>query len=153
MDPVVVAAIIGGCAAVAAPVITLLVKKALDERRLRPVPARWARALPGNWDGTVQEAGLSPYKITLNFELRGKLIKGTGTFETRTIEVTGSFYDDRFLRLDYKNKDPAIIQYGLAILELLPTANKLEGKFLGYGPIAKRLVAGGITLEKAGNPV
>ena len=50
--------------------------------------------------------------------------------------------DDSHMMLSYINSDDAQKQFGSIVLELDPTARKLEGDFLGYGPVSKSLVTG-----------
>lgn len=64
------------------------------------------------------------------------------------LQCTGGFYNDQFLKLDYKNSNSEIIQCGCFIAKVYVTTNRktLEGQFVGYA--VYDIVYGTATLNK-----
>jgi hypothetical protein len=91
----------------------------------------------------------------MNLNVEDKTITGQiivdDTIFTKTkryFSCKGGFYENRFLQLEYSNDDPKKIQFGVYILELLPNADSLNGKFAGYGSTTQKIVIGDIFFSK-----
>ncbi|KPA15912.1 hypothetical protein MHK_003884, partial [Candidatus Magnetomorum sp. HK-1] len=65
--------------------------------------------------------------------------------------LIGRFISDEFIRIDYKNKEPGVFQWGVCILRFMSRGKKLNAKFIGYGPESQKLVFGDIFLEAVEN--
>jgi hypothetical protein len=78
-------------------------------------------------------------------------ISGTGTLrgkERKDMLFEGGYKNDRFLELHYRNEDEGVIQFGTLIFELSDEGSILIGKFLGFGPKYRKLVAGSVEMKK-----
>ncbi len=64
------------------------------------------------------------------------------------LKVTGNFYFNRFLKLEYANADGAVMQFGSGVLELNAPGNELEGEYSGYGAWSNTVVSGTLRLTK-----
>jgi hypothetical protein len=63
-------------------------------------------------------------------------------------DLVGGFFHDRFLKLNYRNLNPANIQFGAIILELASDPKKMNGVYAGYGSISDGLVSGTVELAR-----
>src|SRR2546423_14769182 len=107
MNPTIVAAIIAGAVAIVAPLITLVVKEILEQKPFSPVTGR-RKALVGKWHGVLKEVngpGGKPLEVDITFEFtkHRKRILGCATFTlpglaTRTLDFTGGFFHEQFLK-------------------------------------------------------
>jgi hypothetical protein len=159
MSPTIVAAIIAGVVAIVAPIITLVAKEILEQKPFSPVTGR-RKALVGKWHGILKEAkgpGGKPLEVDLTFEFtkHRKRILGRTTFTlpgraTRTLDFTGGFLHEQFLKLDYNNPDPTVMQFGCYVAKLITTDDQkvLDGRFVGYGPDTGDIVHGTAVLNK-----
>ena len=75
-------------------------------------------------------------------------INGGNNMGMMSVILEGGYRNDRFLKMDYHNKDTDIIQFGTFILELSEDKLTLKGNFLGYGPYSKKIVDGTVELTK-----
>lgn len=144
------ALITGGCSIAAAALggtIGFFIKNAAVRSGLRSVPRR--DKLRGDWKGVAKQTSYSDYSMVMHLEPARKSVSGHGTFGDRPVKLSGGYYDDRYLKIDYKPQDPAVVAYGSLILELSPTADALDGKFVAYGPESKAIVIGEFSLRKA----
>jgi hypothetical protein len=46
-----------------------------------------------------------------------------------------------------KNRDDNVVQFGLFLMELMPSGNKLEGRFTGFGHESKKVIFGRVVLN------
>ena len=157
MDSTLLAGLIGGACTMGAPIVTLLIKKQLDQQDLPRVSAERRSAIAGTWTGTVHQDSEenrpeASFRITMQLTIKGKLIIGRGDFdnENRHISVTcrGGFLEASYIKIDYRDKNPEVVRYGTAVGNLSAEANRLTGKFLGYGTITEGLVTGHFELHK-----
>src|ERR1700722_18409663 len=100
-------------------------------------------SIVGNWIGKVKQIMLGQeVEIVVNMDLRQQNDKITGTarldvshihlkddsgkpLEPATLTIEGSFYENRFLRLDYKNpKEP--LQFGYIVIDLFENSIKAD---------------------------
>ena len=85
----------------------------------------------------------------MNFTKHRKRIVGRMTFTmpglaTRTLDFTGGFLHEQFVKLDYNNPDSDIMQFGCYVAKLITTSDRktLDGRFVGYGPDTRDIVHG-----------
>ena len=120
--------------------------------------------LTGSWQGRgLQEQGPEnePFEFPIKFKLRVQdcQVHGTGSAHFKLIqeeieaffEVYGGFVHGRFLKLDYRNSDGSVIQFGSLLLTLDDGGKLLTGTLVGYGFKSKRPVSVEIQLTKAKN--
>lgn len=127
-----------------------------------PVSER-QRAMQGTWKGEArQEIGpgglafdaeaFATFTLTNN-SLSGSLeYRFTNPLNHKPVvlnfSVSGSFLFERFVRLEYANIHKQYVQFGSIIFELEPNAQKIHGRFLGYGAESKNMVYGSMQLSK-----
>jgi hypothetical protein len=160
MSNEIAAAIITVAGGFFASIGTLAVTRAMEQRHLEVISPSRRDGLIGKWEGVVHqdgEPGQKPLDFPLNVTIEKvgrKVVKGTSHFSLiveneaprgADLSLYGGFIPDRFLTLNYMNKEKAQ-QFGYLILELSPDGNQLEGRFVGYGPRAKKLVHGTVEL-------
>jgi|SRR6185437_12164714 len=75
--------------------------------------------------------------------------------EPATLSITGAFYENRFLHLNYKNQDEPL-QFGFIVIDLFENIIKpeqmMKGLFIGYGPKSKKVINGEVVLRKTQTP-
>lgn len=120
-------------------------------------------AMRGAWTGTArQEVGPGgrafDAEVRMMFDVERDAV--SGRFEYRFTHpltdkpivlefgLKGSFLYERFVRLEYANIHRKYIQFGSVIFELDPSAEKMHGRFLGYGVETKNMVYGSMSMEK-----
>lgn len=162
MDGALIAALITGPCAIAAPLITFAATKMYETRLLAPISRARQRALRGEWKGemtqsAVLDGGIVRGSLQAGLSPGRKKLTGTATLVVRVggiehiipLVLDGGFYDGgHFLRLDYRNKDDAKYQFGALVLQLDALAGKLTGGYVGYGSLHERVVRGDVSLEK-----
>jgi hypothetical protein len=161
MSPVIIAAIIAGVFSIVSPIATYFVTQAYRDRIFLPPPSGRAKALVGKWQGTLhEEIGPegTPFDASFSLELAmsWKVVSGTAGFHATLLGkeyefklvLRGGFLYERFLRFDYQNCDESVLQFGSMTFELSADGQSLDGRFLGYGDVSKRLVYGTIELHK-----
>lgn len=150
------AAIIGGICVILAPILTLLLNNSIENRKYEVIGNR---DILGKWSGIIiQELGNSEISFGVEFEFRNRGRKLYGTCkvdaidnpmdESHNLYIEGGLFENRFLKLEYKNTDENVIQFGTFLMELMPDGKKLIGRFTGYGHVSKKVVYGKITLNK-----
>jgi hypothetical protein len=159
MSPTIVAAIIAGSVAIIAPIITLLIKEWIEQKPFSKISGR-QKALIGMWRGSLKQAIVregtpAEMEITIKFIAKGKKILGSTTltppgFAQRELGFIGGFLHEQFVKLDYSNPDPTIMQFGCYVARLDVTEDQkvLDGRFVGYGPDTKEVVYGTALLKK-----
>lgn len=161
MDNKIIAAIIAGIFALVSPIVTLFVKRLLDERSFRPISKSRRQALIGNWKG-IGKQDEGPDGIPIEFPIDLDIAAGnrivTGVFSTHLqtpqgssigiFELNGGFLYDKYLRLNYTAKDTSRIHFGAFVLELGSKGRTLAGKLVGYGADSEKIVFGTIEAKK-----
>jgi hypothetical protein len=117
--------------------------------------------LTGSWSGTgLQKKGPGNKSLKFPFEMHlsvsGRVVQGTGSAQFKLMdeeinarfEVHGGFLLDRFLKLDYRNSDGSVVQFGSFVLLLDDGEKLLTGTLAGYGFKSKRPVAVELELRK-----
>ena len=160
MNNALIASIIGAVATILAPITALAFKSWFEHRDLVRVTGRRRTALEGRWVGNltyersaVHEREHQP--IEVSFTMKGKIIRGEleysyeDTREKVVLGFKGGFYDDRFLKCDYRNKDPKMVQFGTILFKLSADASRLTGLLQGFGRHSEDLISAAVDLEKS----
>jgi len=61
--------------------------------------------------------------------------------------LKGGFYKGQILKMDYRNIDSEVLQYGTFYIEIGTFCKELSGRFCGYGPLNKMVIHGKIFLN------
>ncbi len=118
--------------------------------------------MSGKWSGTTtQESGnfsALALPIVLRTVASRKTVKGEFRVQYPRSEdiparddefvCQGGFFHDRFLQLNYLSRNDGRIQFGSAILELSPSGETLQGKYIGYGAFSREIVTGNLQLRR-----
>jgi len=157
MDPTIVAAIIAAVVAIVAPILTLFIKRWLDEQPMRGISDDRVNAVGGDWSGKYSFSlppATDPYTNELTCTLAVTRRKLTGTAywhmdsERVKTTITGWPLNDSFFMCEYRDENRQVIRHGTAILRLSPKADELVGRFLGYSPERDGLIEGEIAVSK-----
>jgi len=151
------AAIIGGGVALIAPITTYIATRLYDQRSLQKLDGS-RRALLGKWRGElIQEYEGKPVAVVIDLEFTAANKKIEGVAEVDDfragrprdkLKLEGGFRVDRYIKLDYENRDPAVFQFGTFVAKLQPDGKTLKGHFVGYGYVTDRILHGEATLLK-----
>lgn len=78
------------------------------------------------------------------------MLKGTmsSVIETTAIIGSGYFINDSFIRLEYRNENRSIIQFGNAIVHLSGNGRTICGHLAGYSHSFETLVWSDVTINK-----
>jgi hypothetical protein len=119
-------------------------------------------ALEGEWRGVANQPhspfGPARMEVKLTLKFVGRVLRGTFhiVVQPPARQVQLDFYAacdmffERFIQLNYRSKDTAMLQFGAIVLEMDDTGNTLKGSYVGYGAISQQLVSGDMELEKVG---
>lgn len=114
--------------------------------------------LKGAWKGHGNDVYVAngksamAFDIELRIRVRSRYIAAKATLvgddgkSSEKLELSGGFYDDRFLRLTYYNEGKQ--QQGVLFLELGPGCDYLAGTYTGYSPRRETIVAGTVRLTR-----
>lgn len=140
-----------------APITTYLAVRAFDRSSLLSIKGD-RKAIAGDWAGKIkQELKGAPKEgnIEVRFTAKWKTIRGEAALDHPEegkprikLALAGGFPYERYLKFDYKNADESVLQFGCLIAHLTPEGTRLEGRFVGYGSISRRVVYGNIFLDK-----
>ena len=111
------------------------------------------------WQNIPDESGY----LILAWANLGSLVEGTmklfihpSLVETLELPVDqfrftiyGGFNYERFVSINYSSRDPGFMQFGTFILELHSVPNTMKGKFIGFGPLTDRIIAGDVLCKRA----
>ena len=132
------------------PLITLRIQRRNRYAEL-PSPSRERlNRLEGIWYGSftqIVENKTTNFEVELFLKNQGKIIEGKANFtnsqkEKACLVMYDGVFDRDILKIEYKNKSPYIFQSGSVIAEMDPRGNELRGKFVGYSPSQKKIIAG-----------
>lgn len=175
MSAPVIASIVGGVCTILASVLTVYVKRYIDERdthqlsnaRQRQVEGRWSGAFlqrPADEEPAASNAASDPASETrterlgehdaeFDLQYENRTVRGTGWFVSSTgrkdFLVTGHFHDENHVQLSYSSRRDGVKQYGVALLRLSADCTTLTGQFIGYGVNTEEIISGRIQLENA----
>lgn len=153
------AAIIGAVGAVVGASIPVVSSWYSDRRYLSPISKWREKALcDGAWKGSGididVESGAAVMEFTarMSFNIRSRKVLGTAVIgnEKQDVELTlsGGFYNDDFLQLNYKSKYLARKQMGVVVLVLSNEVDELTGHYAGFSPVRNTFVVGKCKLRK-----
>jgi hypothetical protein len=155
MDITLIVGIIGGICTIAAAIITPLVQTYFETRIFFPISNDRRKILQGIWKGTVNQnlsdGTFKTFTVDLDLNIKGKKIQGTGIINAEElfyVSLDGSFRNDRFLKMDYQNKNLKILQFGSFVFHLSDDSRELVGKFVGYGHLSKAIIYGSCQFNK-----
>ena len=159
LDPTVVAAIIGGAAAIIAPLLAVIVTKVINEGKFNGISEERRKTLAGTWRGEMKQLrpdGALVAEVSITLAATRHIVSGSGQIQYSSngqnkfvaFEMKGGFQHDRFLELTYKNSRESARQFGSIMLELDYEGQSFTGKFVGFGAETKRIVAGEVELKK-----
>ncbi|CAN2044577.1 conserved hypothetical protein [Candidatus Magnetomoraceae bacterium gMMP-13] len=120
--------------------------------------------LDGTWKGkAIQDFEIAgkeiSYEVSLIFNLKRKR-RVYGTVKVKIppevaaeedkiyLEFNGGFFKDRFLKIDYRNVNHSVTQFGTMLFELLPSGKQMTGRFVGFGYFSKKIIYGSIDLKQ-----
>ncbi len=151
-------AVIAGLATIFSAVITLLLKEYFirKKERYEKLGSRLKEAVHGKWKGSYEQMLEGSHRtIDLTIELKvtthGTIVgKAKVPYKNELFEmnITGGFYSDSFLKMDYENSERAILQFGAFVFKLSDDSRKLTGCFVGYGQVSGAIISGNATLKK-----
>jgi hypothetical protein len=162
MEQAVITSIIAGLFAVISAIVTLVVKKRIEDAGKEPISDDLRTALTGRWEvHSHQPDGPGGVPLDLVFILtlrvKGNAVEGVFTLSlplpgSSEIPSTasGSLTPDRFLKLEYKARDTALLQFGHMLFHLGDGAKIMSGTFSGYGHITQGPIHGTLTAKKIG---
>jgi hypothetical protein len=120
---------------------------------------RRTEAFVGKWCGNLKQQFRGQWiiaAIEMEFKTEQNAIGGEitldhpeGTSNPRLhLQVCSSFFYDPFIKLDYKNKENTVLQFGCWIGRLNAEGTQLKGRYVGYGAVSNRIVTGDVSVEK-----
>jgi hypothetical protein len=156
MDTTLITGIIGGICTIAAVIITPMAEKYFGPQTGYPISNDRRKILQGTWTGVVSqclaETTVRTLNVDLDLNIKGRKIQGTGILNTGEllfhVVLNGSFRNDRFLKMDYQNKDVNVVQFGSFVFHLSDDSKELIGRFVGYGQISRSIVYGSCQFKK-----
>ena len=119
------------------------------------------RSVEGDWKGSGSdqfvENGKPPIDLEATFEIRlsGRRVTAEALVHVpppldahSRLKMTGGFCTDDLIQLSYRSTDLARIQYGVVLLKLSESAEKLYGHYAGFSPSRGCLIVGRFELFK-----
>ena len=157
----VVGNIIAAAGALAAAVISVLLKKWMEDRRtFQAISKDRRKVLLGDWSGTLANTyvehgpDIPPYNLHVHVHTVGRRVNGVGTysddFGTENLKPDGGFYNSDYLQFSYESVSRARIQLGVVVLRLDASGLKLSGHFAGFSASREGFVVGDLALAKPG---
>jgi len=145
--------------AIIGTVIGIILQKLIDRIQYPIIKDKRKRALNGKWKGCIFQRENKKRKeqsiqLILDIKAQRRLVKckmsvvdENDEFE---FEVSGGFFHDRYLRLEYETcgKSDACIDFGSIFLELDDRPDKMVGKIIGYGSLSRDMIDGDIEIKK-----
>ncbi len=161
MEPIVIASVITGGCTIFASIITLFVFQNRSRIFCKTIKGgRGKSVTERKWKGKIYpESELDAiYDTELKFTysnvrkfIRGKLIfqaKHKDEYYEVHLNLTGGFYTESLLKLDYKASNEARIQFGSIVLNLNANADEMTGRYIGYGGWSDDIAAGAVYVKK-----
>jgi hypothetical protein len=118
--------------------------------------------LEGEWRGVANQP-LSAYgpvqmEAKLSFMFVGSVLRGTFgvAFPTPDGPIPMDFdaacdmFYDRFIQLNYRSRDPSMVQFGAIVLDIDDMGKTVRGSYVGYGALSQMIVSGTVQLNKVG---
>lgn len=149
MDTALIAALLTGLLGLLGVLLNHILQNKYEKRVYLPLSKERVQAVCGTWEGEsvdidVPDDDLKKYKVTATFEKNQKYIQGIYEIckipdgKTHKFNIIGGFYNDSYLKFDYKNIDESLIHFGVILLKISSNGKHLTGKYLGYGSQRRR---------------
>lgn len=127
--------------------------KGISKTRREAINGKWAGAMVQDMG---EPRGVMNYPLRLEMKSNRSVVFGVGRVSFQDDEknlfvdfnLKGSFFSDRFVRIDYVAADGGSTHFGHFLMELSADAKTLRGFFVGYGVESECLVNGNIKLRK-----
>lgn len=108
-------------------------------------------ALNAVWSGELKQPPRPITGVKLTLKVTGKDIQGEmqctyAVNDVQNFDVSGSFLDGHFLKLDYANKDKGAVHFGTCLFDLKADGRTLIGKCVGYGIRTQEIVTADLEL-------
>jgi hypothetical protein len=123
------------------------------DQRSEHIPKDRAEALNATWVGTLTQASRPDATVKIKLNVTGKKIGGEMECDYHDVgkqefDVSGSFYRDGLLKLDYVNKDKTTVHFGTSYFELRANGKQLIGSCVGFGIVAEHIVTADFNLKR-----
>jgi hypothetical protein len=137
------------------PGILLLAQNAIKKRENRdPKPPRErVERLVRVWHGKFRQKIGGQYHhvgLTATIKYNKGNLGGTLSYQFQSRSVVLDLYnlvfDGTIVKIDYRNAELGIFQYGAIVLLLNPQGDLLNGQFVGYSPSLSDVVVGQVTM-------
>ena len=115
------------------------------------------KQLAGNWTGTggdiyvANGARVLTFTLSMTLKVRSTSVEGSAQLSAASgdrekLTLSGGFYNDRFLRLNYHNEKKD--QLGVIFLEFGANSDVLKGSYSGFSPRRSTIVCGTVELVR-----
>lgn len=149
-------ALIGAFTTIAAPIVTIAASEYVKNMDYKEIGDDKTRsAIEGRWAGVIKQVLFDePVSIPIEFDFKpsGKTVVGDAVIlydgKTIPLSVEGHFPVERFLTLNYRNKNDIKLHFGSIAAGFNANADKIVGRYVGYGHINDSLIDGVIELSK-----
>lgn len=129
-----------------------------DKRKYKTLASTREEAVSTVWTGEHSyQTGVfasrmkNPIPIKLSLKNNGRRVTGTAHYKKNDTEtkllLSGGFFNDKLLRLEYTNSQKHQLHFGFFLLELNGEGNKLEGAIIGYGRSPDKIFTATIELS------
>ena len=147
-----------------APIVVDIVKRRIANGSLYRIKADRATAVTGAWEGDGFDNDSTPeenfdFKLILSLEYKSPKIIGKARLsnlaqaEPTDIDFEGSFHNNNFIQMSYRNPKIGPVQLGVVLFRLSDIGTELKGIYAGYSPLRERLISGKLKLIKRGIPI
>ncbi len=127
-----------------------------------PIVTDRQKSIAGEWKGTggdlfVDDDQKPKIQMQATFSIRisGRSITADTVVTadspaqiSNRLSMKGGFFNENLIQLMYKSKDGAKIQYGVVLLELSASGNRLHGNYAGFSPLRECLIVGHFDMTK-----
>ncbi len=157
MDPILIAALVGGLCTILSPLLVLYLKGRKNQSEIPAVDVGRLEAICGSWTGTgiaeeTENHGIIDFQISCQINRKGKIFNGFGAYKSEITEFNHQYYDGsydgRYFKILFKNSNPSAYQRGYVIMVLNDIGNVLEGKYLCNGITSSEIISGSLKMEK-----
>jgi hypothetical protein len=148
--------------AVISPIVLEVEKRRIADGALYRVRATRATALAGVWIGKGLDSGSTSeenfdFNVRLSLKYRNFRVVGKGELSLLSdlekagmdfLDFEGSFHNENFMQLSYRNPAVGPVQLGVALFRLSDVGTELKGIYAGYSPLRGQLASGTLMLTK-----
>lgn len=158
MDSIIIVAIITGVFGLVTPIVVVLTRYFVKQRRLSKHSQERQNAAHGSWGGQMiqrrwRDRTDIEFEIVAQISSRQSVVQATficrvDDDDVMYLSATGNLRSDQYLVLQYQNSEPAVLQFGYGILRLSSDTRELSGEFVGYGVNSEDVVSGTVHLVR-----